>query len=244
MTILSILIPVYGQQAFTKQCLLDLKSLPEGFEIIVWDNASTDSTKTMMEELMKDWSGPELRYIENPINIGFGRAMNQLYKLASSNNVLFLNNDIRITKKVDWWSEPLALIESGSIVGTQTGLLDDDFNFVREGKDNLSNTLTYLSGWWLMGSKKTLDKLKSKKIWSEKDQCIKVGTYADGPFPEELFNYFEDCWLSWEARRQGISLIRIDVPFFHFGRQTGKKMNMSEMYQASKLKFKKFWKSK
>ena len=244
MTQLSILIPVYGQQAFTKQCLIDLQSLPEGFEIIIWDNASTDSTEAMMKDIIANWTGCHLRYIKNATNIGFGRAMNQLYRLASGDNILFLNNDIRIKEKGDWWSVPLKLSEEGNLVGTQTGLLDKNFNFVREGKDDLADPLTYLSGWWLMASKKTLDTMRVKKKWSEKDKCIKEAIIADGPFPEELFAYFEDCWLSWLARRKGINLIRIDVPFFHFGRQTGKKMNISDMYRESRVKFQAYWKGK
>lgn len=233
---LSICIPVFNQQAFTKQCLLDLSVAPKEFEILIWDNGSTDLTQKIVEEISGDTFGPKIHYFRSDVNLGFGAACNNLYKRATGDVVLFLNNDIRIKDKfAKWWEQPMQLALDGAIVGLEVGLLDQQFNFLKEGKEDPTAPLSYLSGWFLMGTKKTFDRLANRAKEKGPDHL---------PFFMGLFVYFEDVLLSWRARSLGITLKRIDLPIHHFGRQTGKKMNMSQMYSESKSTFINYWKGK
>ncbi len=59
-----------------------------GYEIIVVDNASSDSDPG---ELLKEFPG--VRLIRNSENVGFGRANNQAARVAAGEILLFLNND-------------------------------------------------------------------------------------------------------------------------------------------------------
>jgi GT2 family glycosyltransferase len=60
-------------------------------EVIVADNASSDGTVDM---LRGDF--PQVRVIESPENLGFGRACNLCWRQAKSTLILFLNSDTRV----------------------------------------------------------------------------------------------------------------------------------------------------
>jgi len=97
--ILSIIIPVFNQVNFTRQCLESItQNTPYGlYEIIVVDNASADETPS----LLQSWGGG-LRFIRNEKNMEFGRACNQGAKIARGEYVVFLNND---TVPLPKWAE-------------------------------------------------------------------------------------------------------------------------------------------
>ncbi|MHB8462007.1 MAG: glycosyltransferase [Vulcanimicrobiaceae bacterium] len=86
----SIIIPLFNKAALTKQCLDAL--LPtiadagQG-EVIVVDNASSDSTAELLA------SYPWLTVLRNDINVGFARANNQAAEIARGEFLVLLNND-------------------------------------------------------------------------------------------------------------------------------------------------------
>jgi GT2 family glycosyltransferase len=106
----SIVIPVFNQWVFTKQCLESIKKHTSiSHEIIVVDNASTDETA---QALCKH---PEVRLIQNEHNVGFPGAINQGIAAAIGEHVLLLNNDTIIT---DGWLERMVeILESHPNIG-------------------------------------------------------------------------------------------------------------------------------
>src|SRR5271154_752929 len=96
---LSIVIPVFNKYAFTKACLEDLSKLPDDHEIIVVDNGSTDDTQSVVQ------SHARIKYINNYSNLGFAGACNIGFREATGDNVLFLNNDIRVRADHEIWTE-------------------------------------------------------------------------------------------------------------------------------------------
>lgn len=72
-------------------------------EVIIVDNASNAMTAQHLNAFCKRFSaapGRTAQYIRNFENLGFGRAANQGLKVASSNILICLNNDIKATG--DW----------------------------------------------------------------------------------------------------------------------------------------------
>ena len=97
----SIIIPVYNNAQYTRQCLEKLfaNTDSDSFELIVVDNHSTDETS----ELLPSY-GNAINVITNPVNMGFATACNQGARAASGRYVLFLNND---TEVQSGWLDPL-----------------------------------------------------------------------------------------------------------------------------------------
>lgn len=228
--ILSIVIPVFNKFNFTKSCLNDLSKLPSDHQIIIVDNGSTDETQLSLQY------STEITYIRNNENLGFAKACNIGYSKTSSDNVLFLNNDIRV-KTHDYveysWTAPLIQKCPYGLVGPTMGQLDNNLNFVQEANKILSGK-SYMSGWCLASS---------KEIWS-KLALPRNDTAQSVPqiFSEEFgLAYFEDTDLSFRARKLGIEFHVVDIPVVHFGRQSSKQINTALLYQQARKIFVKKW---
>jgi len=99
----SIIIPVYGQLAYTLNCLDSLFEHQSryGAEIIIVDDCSPDDTGAQLPNL------PQIRYHRQAANGGFIASCNEGAALARGEYVLMLNNDTRV---VNGWLD--ALIDS------------------------------------------------------------------------------------------------------------------------------------
>lgn len=240
---LSIVIPVWNKWNFTKSCLEDLARLPFDHEIIIVDNGSTDETQKMMEDLSWLTRRTTIVYQRNPENLGFAKACNIGYGLATAPNVLFLNNDIRVkTNHEDWTHDLISLCETG-LVGPTMGELNPDFSFKQEADKFLPSKLAYMSGWCLASSKENWNKLRLSH--SRDTNVLAVhDPIACAPqiFSEEFgLAYFEDTDLSFRARKLKMDFTVVRVPVVHFGKQTSKQLNVHKLYSEAKLIFTKKW---
>jgi GT2 family glycosyltransferase len=218
---LSIITPVFNKVNFTKSYLSDLSKLPDDVEIIIVDNASSDETEA---ELSKN---KRITYIRNNENIGFGRASNIGFQVASAPNVLFLNNDVRVkSNHTNWIDVIIKEARDGCIVGPTMGQLDKDLNFVQEANKVLPGN-SYMSGWCLGGLKETFNKL--------------IEGNDRGPFSERYFCYFEDTHMGFLARQLGIPSKVIEVPVVHFGKVSSKQLNTSKLYSEARKIFVEKW---
>jgi hypothetical protein len=91
---LSIIIVNWNSIEFLRPCLVSLlnKNPDFDFEVIIVDNASTDHS---IEVLKKEF--PNIRLIENDLNIGFTKANNQAINEANGKYILLLNPDTIMT---------------------------------------------------------------------------------------------------------------------------------------------------
>lgn len=223
MKILSIIIPVYNQYAFTKSALNDLSKLPNDHEIIVVDNGSTDQTKELE-------SSTEIIYIKHPTNLGFAKACNTGFFHSQAKNIMFLNNDIRVKSNHSDWTKLLIEKCKDSICGPTMGQLDDNLNFVQEANKVLTGK-SYMSGWCIASS---------YGIWERLD--IAKPDCTPQIFSEEFgIAYFEDTDLSFRAKKLKIKLEVVDIPVVHFGRQTSKSLNTHMLYTKARSIFINKW---
>ncbi|MEI7463198.1 MAG: glycosyltransferase family 2 protein, partial [Candidatus Taylorbacteria bacterium] len=90
----SIIIPIYNQKKFTKNCLESIFECGSKyeFEVIVVDNASTDGSREYLFEF-----ATKVTTIYNKRNEGFAKACNQGANIAKGGYLLFLNNDTVVT---------------------------------------------------------------------------------------------------------------------------------------------------
>jgi GT2 family glycosyltransferase len=96
----SIIIVSYNNLALTKLCLASvLRHTTGSFEVIVVDNASTDTTPEFLQALAR--AQPEkVRVLLQDENLGFARANNLALAQARSDLFVLLNNDAIVTP--DW----------------------------------------------------------------------------------------------------------------------------------------------
>jgi GT2 family glycosyltransferase len=98
---ISIVVPVHNGAALTRSCLdAVLADLPAGCEVIVVDDASTDSTADLLDSY-----GAAIRPLALPSNLGYAGACNAGAAAANGDALLFLNND---TEPQPGWIEALA----------------------------------------------------------------------------------------------------------------------------------------
>lgn len=223
---LSIITLCYNKYPYTKQCLDGLFKLdPNDYEVIVFDNGSTDQTQMELSKINRS----NFRYIRSEMNGGYAYGNNRAYAKAQAPNVLFLNNDTRVTetKNVAHWPEILLEHCETALVGPTMGQLDQDFNFIREVNAELLGLHTYLSGWCLASSKNILNKFREK-------------TYI-GPFSEDYFCYFEDSHMGKLAHKLNIPLKVVKVPIVHLGKVSSAQLNTRNLYLRAQKIFKDNW---
>lgn len=226
--LLSIVIPVFNKWNFTKSALNDLGKLPAAdHDIIIIDNASTDETQAEMTKLSQ--VNPLIRYVRNEENTFHSKACNQGFKMAWGENVLFLNNDVRVKNNHESWTQTIidACNLTNGLVGPTMGQLDGQLNFVREANQQLTG-LSYLGGWCIAAKKEIWKKLAvdgQDQVWNE-----------EFPF------YFNDTDLSFRARRNKMPITWIDVPeIAHFGKISAAQINIPKLYKEGRAVFLKKW---
>ena len=128
--VVSIIIPLFNRVDFTQKCLEALyQNTVDGlYELLIIDNASTDGTKVFLQTIAKT----NLKVITNDTNLGFAKACNQGAQIASTDYVLFLNND---TEPLKGWLEPLLDIiqNDDSVVAVGSKLLYPDMTIQQAG---------------------------------------------------------------------------------------------------------------
>lgn len=236
-TRLSIVIPVYNKWNFTKSCLNDLLQLPADHEIVIIDNASSDETNIEVNKIASELNSQliekdkvwRLAYYRNDINLGFAKACNKGYRIALGENILFLNNDIRVKSDHETWTQKiLEYCDEKTLVGPTMGELDKYLNFKQEANKLLTGDKVYMSGWCVGASKNTWDQL--------------ILPEYKGPFSEEFgLAYFEDTDLGFRAHMSGIKSTVVDIPVVHFGKQTSKQLNTYQLYSEARQIFIKKW---
>lgn len=111
--IVSIVIPLFNQVEYTRNCLEALianTSEELDYEVILVDNASTDGTANLLAQLEGDVS-----IVRNPMNLGFAKACNQGARLAKGEYIVFLNNDT--LPQAGWLDALIAEVKASSDVG-------------------------------------------------------------------------------------------------------------------------------
>ncbi len=206
----TIIIPVFNKVEFTKKCIESVtRNTPQNqFEIVIIDNASTDATKDFLKSLAGN-----IRVITNEKNYGFAKACNQGAENATSDYLLFLNND---TEPKNGWLEPLFEV------------LDKDPSVGAVGSKLLFPTGTIQhAGVAIVSSKKAQDPLLPLHIYADEPAhlpdanqlfqyqaltaaCLLIRKSAfneTGGFDEGYWNGYEDVDLCFKLQEKGWKLV-------------------------------------
>ncbi len=130
--LVSIIVLTHNNKEYTEQFFLSLeKSTQVIFELIIIDNASTDGTVEMLQNIEK--SNPEIvKVIYNNTNKGFPKAINQGLKIARGSYVVIANNDIITTPL--WLERMVRIAEKDDKIGL-VGVLSNEVSGIQKVED-------------------------------------------------------------------------------------------------------------
>lgn len=240
----SIIIVNYNTTLLTHQCI---KSVIEhtkdvSYELILVDNASPDRS---IEALQYEF--PEIKYIESPENVGFGRANNLGAKYAIGKYLFLLNSDTYlISDSISSFFAFMELPSNSNIWCVGGGLLDGAMkpnvsygNFPSLKEVLFSFFPKFLRGKYFIenissgviltqSTPKIVDYLCGADMFIRRESLVK-----ESLFDPDFFMYFEETELSLRMARLGKnSFILPNVKIVHL---TGKSQASTE----SKLNLKK-----
>lgn len=221
----SIIIVSYKVRYYIEQCLDSvLRSVPDA-QIIVVDNDSADGSVEYLRDRF-----PQVEFIANDFNAGFGRANNMALCRATGRYVLFLNPDTVVAERTvpECISYMDAHPETGAVgVRMQYG----DGRFALESRRSLPTPS--VSFWHMTGLGRLFPKSKvfAKYHLTYMDpakECpidVVSGAYMfvckealdkTGGFDESFFMYGEDIDLSYRIRQQGYQNRYLPLPIVHY----------------------------
>ncbi|MBL7003785.1 MAG: glycosyltransferase [Gammaproteobacteria bacterium] len=205
-------------------------------EIIIVDNASTDSSLSSISKIYKN-----IAIIRNNCNKGYGYAANQAIYKGSGEYFLICNNDITIPKDSLSQFENIFVRDSeiGMISGQQTNLNGDNVRTSSKAPSLFSE----FDGIGRIDHSK--DPKETTEVGILRGACLavrkatidKVGAYDD-----DFFFYFEDTeWCIRIARENWKVVIAPHIKIPHIGGSSS-----SEFYSQSRIEFYRsrifFWK--
>lgn len=223
----SIIIVNYNTVSLTKQCIRSIYYFTSNlqFEIIVVDNNSTDGSKI---EISSEF--PNVIFISNKENMGFGRANNLGSKIAKGKYLFFLNSDTllhynAISKLYTFMESNLEgkigacggrLINSMGSPGISYGNFPTEREiiwslclinfFPRYFQSQLSSAVIPNSN-----KDKDVDFISGADLFIRKDLFTSVGM-----FDSDFFMYCEDAEICYRIKKAGYRLIyKGDISIIH-----------------------------
>lgn len=236
---LSVIIVNYNVRYFLEQCLHSVRRAAAGLavETIVVDNHSTDGSLAYLQPRF-----PEVRFIVNEANEGFGRACNRGLASASGDYILFLNPDTLVAE--DSFSACLRFFEAHPEAGALgVRMLDGSGQFLKESKRSFPSPLTSLFKLFglaaLFPRSKVFSRYHLGHLRPDQNHEVDVlaGAYMlirhdllrqHGGFDETFFMYGEDVDLSYRMQQAGYrNFYLADTTIIHFKGESTKRGSLN-----------------
>jgi GT2 family glycosyltransferase len=200
---LTIIIVNFNSGELLNNCLQSIcQHIEVNFEVIVYDNASTDSSAI---HLVGD---PRIKVIFGKENLGFARANNLAAEKASGDLLHFLNPDILVNSRLN--GDYNNILQAGGALIHVTSLTDAAGNLQKNKHliPRIGNILRYISrsseiAYWNLGA--------SIIIQTE-------AFHRMGGWPEDYFMYAEDMDFFYKAFMHRIPVSYLDTRLIHIGK--------------------------
>ena len=185
-----------------------LSSNYDNFELIFFDNGSTDQSASFVAQSFRGNSN--LKVVVSKENLGFSLGNNAALECASGKYVAFLNNDVEVDP--DWLIESVNLMEYDSSIGiSQSKIL----NFDKIHVQTAGNVLDFALMTFCIGFPNLCEG------YMKRYNSICEITYACGAafiirksivdriglFDSKYFFYHDDCDLGWRVRLAGFKVV-------------------------------------
>jgi N-acetylglucosaminyl-diphospho-decaprenol L-rhamnosyltransferase len=185
----------YNGQAWMRRCLesLQAQTIFPQCQIIVADNASTDGSDKLAEELIRDW--PNGLFIQNGANLGFGAGSNLAVREATGKYLLFLNPDLWLES--DCVEQAVRVAEEHQVGACGVHVLDyDDDTFQSNGSAGFDITGHMLGVTRADGPVELF--CANGFYFIRTDLFRRIGGFDDS-----FFLYWEEGDLSWRVWTSG-----------------------------------------
>ena len=211
-----------------------VNSMPEYAEVIIADNASTDSSVDFIKNTY-----PDLKIITNKTNGGFAKGYNDALKELNHEYLVLLNSDIETPKK---WVEPvIEFMESNTDIGAAMPKilqLKKKTHFEYAGAAG-----GYIDKWGFPFCRgRIFEELEqdigqyndNKEIFWASGACMFVRNkiYKElGGLDEFFFAHMEEIDLCWRIKRNGYKIYAVgNSHVYHLGGGTLKKVNPEKTF--------------
>jgi hypothetical protein len=210
---LSIVILSYNTRDLTLECLKSIVSQYEKelekneLEVIVVDNNSSDDSIKSIKSYLSDLNfGKAIFLISSNENLGFGKGNNLGAKAAKGKSLLFLNSDTEVLNK--GFLTMADFLEKNSRVGILGGKLENIDGTAQKSCGrfyNLYNLLLMLLGFERFGFLRSSPENIQKVDWvSGACLMIKSAVFEKiSRFDEKIFMYAEDMEICYRAKKFG-----------------------------------------
>ena len=216
-TTVAIIIAVWNKADITARFLAQLKPhLSQVNELIVVDDYSTDRTPSVLEWWRVRLKDKMVVLRNNQANLGFGPSSNRGANLATSDIVIFMNNDVDIKGPFISPTIQKLKVEPRSLVTAH--LVDWDGGWNKFG----DQIIIYAEGWYLAAW---------RELWEE------LGGFDERFVPCD----YEDQDISYRATQAGINLIPLNLPIFHIGGISANQMERREITYRNRQRFMEKW---
>ena len=241
--LVSIVIPVYNQFAYTYACLKSIIENTQGisYEVIIADDNSTDSTKNI-NSIVKN-----LVVVRNPENLRFLLNCNNAAKYAKGDYIHFLNNDTQV--QPNWLNSLIALMDNDKTIGMVGSKL-----IYPDGRLQEAGGILWKDGSaWNYGNKsdpdlpefnyvKEVDYISGASILIRNELWKRLGGFDTRYVPA----YCEDSDLAFEVRKAGFKVVyqpkSLVVHFEGVSNGTDTNVGLKAYQVANSKKFFEKWK--
>ncbi len=217
---LSIIIPSFNTSALLDRCLgsifKSLRGSKMTYEVIVIDNASTDSSVALVKKKY-----PRVHVVRNATNVGYGKANNQGIRMAKGSYILLLNSDIVVQSDAIEALYRFILQKESVFAGGK--LLNEDGSAQSSCGPFFTLPRVFLmrfgkGDYW--GATQDSHGLTSVVDWVS-GACI-IGKASDfhavGLFDEDIFMYMEEIDFLYRAASRGYRTYFVaSASFIHTG---------------------------
>ncbi len=247
---LSIVIVNWNTRDLLKNCLESVLRTVHGltYEVIVEDNASTDGSVAMLQDLF-----PQVKIIANDENRGFGAANNQAFKIMEGRYALLLNTDAVLTENAV--HDLFSFMENHPEAGISCGQLLNRDGSKQNSIASFPTLLTMLTNISLLEylfpgkyPSKRYDHRQPVAVDSGVGACLMVRKDAMdkvGWFDERYFFFFEETDWAYRMRLADWKVFHVPTArIYHFqGQSIGPDIRSRIEFYRSRYQFFKKWHS-
>lgn len=233
MPFVTIIIASYNGESHLRRCLPSvLQTKYPKFEVVVFDDASTDLTRPLVESFAN--TDKRVRYHRSETNGGAARTRNLAARIVETEIIVFLDNDTEVER--GWLAPLVAHLEADpSVAGVQSLLLDfHERDRVQHAGIKLIPQTAW--GYARYQNYRALDVPHecSEVVALTAAMAVRKSAFLDvGGFDEDLGVYTEDLELSlrlWLSGRR--TLVCADSRVFHWHKRISDRREMGVRLSA------------